>query len=291
MSLSFRYVGGKSNLAKKIIKYFPKHQTYIEPFGGSAKVLLAKTPSKLEVYNDLDKGVAAIFICLNDDKLKDQLLEKIYSNSVKPIRELFYYYRDYKLDYDDVINRAFRKIYLLYFSYMSKQSTFVGGRLKGNKPERISKSAFNNIISELTERNLIIESIDFERLLKTYVRDKTVIYCDPPYFTKENHYNNFNFDWEDHLRLKKIINELTKEYDCSFFISYNNHKKIKELYSDFYTISFSNTYHLNINTTQKNPKHKEVTELLFSNKPFQEHTITANQKISRFFKTKQIKEE
>src|ERR1700756_4921373 len=31
--------GGKSKLSAKIIRYFPPHQTYVEPFGGSAAVL------------------------------------------------------------------------------------------------------------------------------------------------------------------------------------------------------------------------------------------------------------
>ncbi|KAG0292328.1 hypothetical protein BGZ96_004321, partial [Linnemannia gamsii] len=46
------WFGGKSRLAPKIIQHFAKHQTYCEPFGGSGAVLLAKSPSNVEVYND-----------------------------------------------------------------------------------------------------------------------------------------------------------------------------------------------------------------------------------------------
>jgi site-specific DNA-adenine methylase len=47
------WFGSKSRLASKIIKYFSKHKMYVEPFGGSAAVLLAKEPSGIEVFNDI----------------------------------------------------------------------------------------------------------------------------------------------------------------------------------------------------------------------------------------------
>nr|AGL03988.1 putative N6 adenine-specific DNA methyltransferase [uncultured virus] len=44
-----------------ILKLIPKHEVYVEVFGGSAKVLLNKPPSKIEIYNDYDKKLLSKF--------------------------------------------------------------------------------------------------------------------------------------------------------------------------------------------------------------------------------------
>ena len=46
------YFGSKSRIASRIVKHFPVHHTFVDVFGGSASVLLAKPPSLVEVYND-----------------------------------------------------------------------------------------------------------------------------------------------------------------------------------------------------------------------------------------------
>src|SRR5262249_17923182 len=55
------YIGGKNKIAKAIIKFFPKHQTYVEPFAGGAQVFFHKEPSKVEVLNDLYGEVVNFF--------------------------------------------------------------------------------------------------------------------------------------------------------------------------------------------------------------------------------------
>ena len=63
---ALRFYGGKAALAEWIIRHFPSHQAYLEPFGGGASVLLRKAPAPLETYNDLDGSVVAFFRCLRD---------------------------------------------------------------------------------------------------------------------------------------------------------------------------------------------------------------------------------
>ena len=58
---AFRYYGGKWKLADWVIKHFPAHSFYVEPFGGGASALLKKPYCKSEIYNDLDGEVVNYF--------------------------------------------------------------------------------------------------------------------------------------------------------------------------------------------------------------------------------------
>lgn len=48
------YYGGKTTIAEQIVATMPAHRHYVEPFGGSLAVLLAKAPALMETVNDLD---------------------------------------------------------------------------------------------------------------------------------------------------------------------------------------------------------------------------------------------
>ena len=72
-----RYHGGKFRLAEWVISHFPAHQTYIEPFGGAASVLMQKPRSSAEVYNDLDEDIVNVFRVLRDREQREELMEAL----------------------------------------------------------------------------------------------------------------------------------------------------------------------------------------------------------------------
>lgn len=60
------YHGSKAKLAARLCALFPTHDTYVEPFAGSASVLFHKAMVPVEVLNDLDCGVWSFFTALRD---------------------------------------------------------------------------------------------------------------------------------------------------------------------------------------------------------------------------------
>jgi len=60
------YFGGKTRIADRIVALFPPHGHYVELFGGSLAVLLAKRPSDMETVNDLDGALMTFWRVLRD---------------------------------------------------------------------------------------------------------------------------------------------------------------------------------------------------------------------------------
>ena len=70
-----RYHGAKWRLAPWVMQFFPEHTRYVEPFGGSAGVLLQKPRVESEVYNDLDDNIHNVFRVLQNPEQRDRLVK------------------------------------------------------------------------------------------------------------------------------------------------------------------------------------------------------------------------
>lgn len=60
------YFGSKQTLAPRIVSLLPRHGHYVEPFGGSLAVLLAKPRSTMETVNDLDQDLQTYWRVLRE---------------------------------------------------------------------------------------------------------------------------------------------------------------------------------------------------------------------------------
>ena len=74
------YPGGKGKSFQQIINLMPRHDTYIEPFLGSAAVLKNKLAAKVNIVNDLEES------CLQDISLVNCKLEKYNKDAVELLK-------------------------------------------------------------------------------------------------------------------------------------------------------------------------------------------------------------
>ena len=219
------YYGGKSKIANKIISYFPEHTLYVEVFGGSAELLFRKKSSNVEVYNDIDQGLCAIFQCLYEPELKQQLFDlmQTYPRS----RDFFTHLLESSPS--DITKKAFRKLYLLRYSFNANCRNFAAFQSTDNKFPKLKQFSYE-ILEKISQRKVVIENQDFRNLIPRFDKEHAFIYLDPPYYDVRQRYE-FNFTEQDHLDLLFIIKSLK---NATWMLSYNDHTTIKQWYQDYF---------------------------------------------------------
>lgn len=75
----FQWYGGKVRLVTKINFLIPEHDSYYEPFMGSASVLLNHPRSNLEVINDLDPDLVCLMKVMADREKGKELTGRLCS--------------------------------------------------------------------------------------------------------------------------------------------------------------------------------------------------------------------
>ena len=205
------YFGGKYRLAPKLIPLFPQHDCYVEVFGGAAHVLLQKTRSPVEVYNDIDSNIYTLFKVLRNEKAFEKFYEMCeltpYSreqhkacfdmlNSDKPLSEVEQAWCFYTC-----INQGFG----------GKYGNAWGFSLKANRTTAPFRNSINKlplIVDRL--RDVQVENRDFEFVLTTYDSDDTFFYLDPPYLPETRRGDGYlnEMSYEDHERLIDILKNI-----------------------------------------------------------------------------------
>lgn len=208
----FPYFGGKTIYLDVLYSRFPKHVTYVEPFSGSGTVLLNKTPSEVEVYNDIDGDLVNFFRVLRDREKAEHLMDILYltpwsREELKVAREILNGAPQEKEKLSD-IERA-----RLYFTMM-RQSFGATGGSGWSVPKRSRKvDTWHQAISRLEPfidrlMRVHIENSSFEKMFQLYDTTDTFFYCDPPYKlstrTAGKVYRNEIKDWQQEHFLKCV---------------------------------------------------------------------------------------
>lgn len=248
------YVGGKRNLAKRIVSRIEAipHECYAEPFVGMGGVFLRRNLApRAEVINDASRDVSNFF----------RILQRHYPQFMDALRfqitSRVAFERLCKTDPDTLtdLERAARFLYVQRLAFGGK----VAGRSFGvDTRARFNLNTLGSRLEDLHERlaGVVIECLDFEEFLRRYDKPTTLFYLDPPYHGSEGYYGKDMFSREDFARLAKALAGIKGR----FLLSINDHPEIRATFKGYNLEEVETTY-----TVRGQGSATAAKELLVSN--------------------------
>jgi DNA adenine methylase len=171
-----RWPGGKTRMLKRLLPKITPHVCYCEPFAGGLAVLFAKPRSTVEVVNDINGDLIALY--LNAQRHLPELLRQIESffNSRQLLR-LANAQRGFT-----EIERGAR--------FLLRNRLIFGGSFNGFRVSKtrgggggFSREKVKELLRAAHERldNVAIENVPYDRCFKLYDSAETFFFIDPPY--------------------------------------------------------------------------------------------------------------
>lgn len=264
-----KWAGGKRQLLKEIEQYIPKKiSTYYEPFLGGGAVLF-HLQHKKAVVNDCNKELINVYEVIRDN------VEELIDDLQKHKNEEDYFYnirkQDRKPEYNEMSNieKASRTIYLNKTCYnglfrVNKNGEFNAPFGKYKNPNIVNDIVLRAVSNYLNENDIRILNSDFEEAVKG-ARKGAFVYFDPPYYpiSDSSNFTGYTLDGfneEDHIRLKKVCDNLN-ERGIKFLLSNSSAPFVIDLYKD-YKIEFVEA---NRSINSNASKRGEVKEVLIRN--------------------------
>lgn len=181
------YYGSKARIAAEIAARFPKHNHYVEVFGGSLAVLLAKDPSTVETVNDVDHELVTFWRVLRDRPDELALACKLTPHSRiehAAIREPLAIERYAHGPHRDL--EIARRVFVALTQGRQGKRTPTGWsyRVSGtaNMPETLQTYANRIVPTAARLAHVTIECSPWQDMVRIYGRDpETLLYVDPPY--------------------------------------------------------------------------------------------------------------
>ena len=170
------WIGGKRRLAKHILPWFEPHTCYVEPFAGAAAMLFAKTPSKVEVLNDINSDLVNLYRVVQHhlEELVRQFKWALTS------RQVFTWVQSTPPETLTDIQRAARFLYLQMLCFGAK----VEGRTFGvatttTQAINLLRLEENLSAAHLRLSQVVVEYMDWQACIRRYDRPHTLFYCRP----------------------------------------------------------------------------------------------------------------
>ena len=197
MNAIMKYPGSKWSIADWIIRFFPEHHSYLEPFFGSGAVFFNKPRSDIETINDLDGNVVNLFECIRTDP--ERLARKIYLTPYA--REI------YDKAFCEESEEPFEKALNFYIRLNMGHGFRTNGEKVGWKSdvqgrERSYASLdWCNLPEKIMQAAERLQSVQIENrpateLISKFNFKNVLIYCDPPYMLSTRHGKQYRHEMD-----------------------------------------------------------------------------------------------
>jgi len=233
---TFYYPGSKTLIRRWVIDHIPEHHLYVEPFGGAASILVGKSRSPVEVYNDINSDCVTFFEAVKShgDKLAEWIDNTPYS------RELFDRWVSEYPDWpDDVVEHAGRFAFIQHASFGGKGidsgSPHFSVTKVSTRPDASDDKTWDRKPADIEWlksrfKKIQIENDDYAEIVDRYDGEEVFFYCDPPYLEVGDSYYQTENGGFDHSRFMDILMGI----DGRWLVSYDQNMP-SEL-TDFNTV-------------------------------------------------------
>jgi DNA adenine methylase len=232
--MAFGYCGGKARLSLTIADFLNIADTsfYVEPFGGSAAVLLNKVPHKQELYADRSLPLCCFWQCMSESETAHALIERLGGTTCDETafngsRALLDRAGDLEmraLSGDEILSIAAACFVVHTLSRDNSGFRYSKGRFPTN-------DAYLRTVGRLGEvairfSGVLVRNADAFDLLDTEFNDSgTLLYLDPVYLSETGRPRSRNqtfyrhhFSYADHVVLLERIRKMRSRILISGYV-------------------------------------------------------------------------
>ncbi|MEX3623781.1 DNA adenine methylase [Viridibacillus arvi] len=250
-----KWFSDKHYLASDIISQIPKHKVYVNVFRGGGHIFSQKQPSKLEVFNDFDNDLVNFLMVARSKEVELlYLLETLSTN-----RFLCEKWQQETKPEDELKRAA-----IWYFLMCQRKSSINSNIVSGWSASSLDFATdYQNTIQHLQSfvnrwRNVMIECVDFRRLIDIYDGPDTVFFIDAPY-EGEDHLYHGDFSIQDHIDLAKRLRNIQGKA----IVTYYECDLVNSLYKDWIRIEKYGGVGSAVNNSEMRKARKELILMNF----------------------------
>lgn len=250
----FRYMGGKIQLTKTLLRALPKHDRYVELFTGGGTLFWAKKKASIGVLNDTSDIVYKTYKAIKYTPLE---LEKEI-RGLLPCKAMYVEIMDGTLKPRNELEEVAFWLYTGFYSIF-------GTRAPKSFDDNLRKNSFlrrSYVKYAKKLEDVVISKRDYKAILSDCKDDtNSFFYLDPPYLDTFNAYDCKDVD----INFFKEMKESLKEIKGKFLLSHIKHESIREIFKDFEIVEVDTIYQLGKSAKDNDGSALKKKEYLIAN--------------------------